>query len=95
MNSLIKVLVGVGIVGAVAATTYIVTKKPEKVVQTVDSEGNVEAKIVKEDSILDKIKKAAAKKVVKILVYVAEHQTQVEAFVTILGVVGGIFTELC
>lgn len=96
MNNLVKVLIGVGIAGAVATTTYIVTKKPKvvKKVMTTDPEGNtVETEVECEGkSILEKMQEAALKKAIKILAWVAQNQNKVEAIVTVISLAGAIFT---
>lgn len=94
MNNITKVLIGVGVVGAVAAATYVVTKSSEKktvVIKDFDEEGNPKTEIIEDESLLDRIKKAATKKAIKILAWVALHQQQIEAVGTIIGLGAGLF----
>lgn len=95
MNNLAKVLIGVGVVGAVATATYIVTRKTvkkETVINGYDEQGNpVVEEVEKEESVLDRIKQAAFKKAVKILAWAALHQQQIEAAGALIGLIGGIF----
>lgn len=90
MKNLTKVLIGVGVVGAVAATTYFVTKST--VVTKENEEGKTVVEEIKEESILDQIKEAATKKAIKILGWVALHQQQIEAVGTILGLGVTVFS---
>lgn len=89
MNKLAKVLIGIGVVGAVAATTYFVTKSSETktvVIKGVDEEGKTTVEeIVEEESLLDRMEKAAIKKAGKIIIFVAEHQQQIEAVGTMMS----------
>ena len=89
MNKLAKVLIGIGVVGAVAATTYFITKSSEKktvVIKGVDEEGKTTVEeIVEEESLLDRMEKAAIKKAGKIIIFVAEHQQQIEAVGTMMS----------
>lgn len=94
MTNMTKVLIGFGVVGAVAAATYFVTKTTEEkttVVARVDENGETKVEEIKEESILEQIKKAATKKVIRILAWVALHQQQIEAIGTIIGLGAGIF----
>lgn len=94
MNNIAKVLIGVGIVGAVAAATYVATKSSEKktvVIRDFDDEGNPKTEIIEDKSLLDRFKEAATKKVIKILAWVTLHQQQVEAVGTIIGLGAGLF----
>ena len=89
MNNMLKVLIGVGVVGAVAATTYVVTKKVEanKAVEVVES-----SDISNDETIFKKIEKAAIKKVAKILAWVALHQQQIESVGAILAITAGVLS---
>ena len=89
MNNMLKVLIGVGVVGAVAATTYVVTKKVEanKAVEVVES-----SDISNDETIFKKIEKAAIKKVAKILAWVALHQQQIESVGAILSITAGVLS---
>ena len=94
MNNIAKVLIGVGVVGVVATATYVVTKSSEKktvVIRDFDEEGNPKTEIVEDESLLDRFKEAATKKVIKILAWVTLHQQQVEAVDTIIGLGAGLF----
>lgn len=91
MNNIAKVLIGVGVVGAVAVTTYVVTKKSEPKQEATESDISVEAE-GKEKNIIERIKTFVLKKVIKILGWVVLHQQKIEAVGTILGIVGAVLS---
>lgn len=96
MKNLTKVLLGVGVVGVVAVTTYTVVKMSEKktttvVIKDVDENDTAIYEEV-EQSIITRIKEAANKKAIRILGWVMLHQKQVEAVGTIIGVCSAIFS---
>lgn len=87
MNNIEKILIGLGVVGVTAAATYVVTKKVVEKKSKDISEQVIDLDN-KDESVLKKIKKAAHKKVVKILAWVVLHQQQIEAVGTVLGIAG-------
>ena len=91
MNNIAKVLRGVGVVGAVAVTAYVVTKKSEPKQEATDSDISVGA-AGKEKNIIERIKTFVLKKVIKILGWVVLHQQKIEAVGTILGIVGAVLS---
>lgn len=90
MNNLAKVLIGVGVVAAVATTSYVVIKRRKVKVKDI-SEQAVENDH-KNDTIIDRIKLAAYKKAVKILAWATLNMQKIEAAAAILSLIGGIFT---
>lgn len=95
MNNIAKVLLGIGVVGAIAATTYVVTKSTEKktvVVRNTDEEGNTKTEIIEDKSVLEQIKEAALKKVVKILAWAVLHEDQIRAAASVIGLGASLFS---
>ena len=87
MNNIAKVLIGVGVVTAVAATTYVVVKKSESKQEVPESDiPEVETDAKEEKSIIKRIKKFVFKKVVRFLGWVVLHQQKIEAVGTVLGI---------
>ena len=87
MNNIAKVLIGVGVVTAVAATTYVVVKKSETIQEVSENEApEVESDPKEEKSIIKRIKKFVFKKVVRFLGWVVLHQQKIEAVGTVLGI---------
>lgn len=81
---LAKVIAGI-VLGTVAvATTVAVVKATSKKYATTNEEVN------EDESVLKKIKKAAQKKVLDILQFVINHQEQIEAATTVIGLVAGV-----
>lgn len=93
MNNLVKVLIGVGVVAAVATTTYVVTKK-KKEEEPIDIADEAVKNDHKDDTILERIKTAAYKKVVKIIAWAIVHKDQIEGAAAILGLVGAMFSVI-
>lgn len=91
MNNLVKVLIGVGVVAAVATTTYVVTKK-KKEEEPIDIADEAVKNDHKDDTILERIKTAAYKKAVKIIAWAIVHKDQIEGAAAILGLVGALFS---
>ena len=91
INGLTKIILGTVAVGAVCAGAAIIASKTEEKVAVVKADEDTGIKIeVESSSVIDKIKKAAMKKVVKILGFVVLHMEQIEAVSTIIGVTTGI-----
>lgn len=84
MSNKKKAILGLGLV-ALAATAIVVTKKSRKYTTL---EGGQEEKKEEDPTVMDKIKKAATKKAADIVIFVANHQEQIEAASTIIGIVG-------
>lgn len=80
---LVKVIAGIVLGAAAVATTVAVVKATSKKYATTNEEVN------EEESVLKKIKKAAQKKVLDILQFVINHQEQIEAATTVIGLVAG------
>lgn len=93
MNNLVKVLIGVGVVAAVATTTYVVTKK-KKEEEPIDIADEAVKNDHKDDTILERIKTAAYKKAVKIIAWAIVHKDQIEGAAAILGLVGALFSVI-
>ena len=93
MTNLVKVLIGVGVVAAVATTTYVVTKK-KKEEEPIDIADEAVKNDHKDDTILERIKTAAYKKVVKIIAWAIVHKDQIEGAAAILGLVGAMFSVI-
>ena len=93
MNNLFKVLIGVGVIGAVAATTYVVTKKSEEKPSDIPEEENqeqdTEEKAEPKDFV-EMIKIGAMKKVTRVLVWVILNKEKIEAVGTVIGLVAGV-----
>lgn len=81
---LVKVIAGIVLGAAAVATTVAVVKATSKKYATTNEEVN------EDESILKKIKKAAQKKVLEILQFVINHQEQIEAATTVIGLVAGV-----
>lgn len=86
MSNKKKAILGLGLV-ALAATAIVVTKKSRKYT-TLTAEGGQEEKKEEDPTVMDKIKKAATKKAADVVIFVANHQEQIEAASTIIGIVG-------
>ena len=91
MNNIAKVLIGVGVVAAVATTSYVIVKKT-KVKKVKDISEQAVENDHKNDTIIDRIKLAAYKKAVKILAWATLNMQKIEAAAAILSLIGGIFT---
>lgn len=89
MTNLAKVLIGVGVVAAVATTSYIVVKKTKVKKEKDISEQAVE-KDHKNDTIIDRIKLAAYKKAVRILAWATLNMQKIEAVAAIVSLIGGV-----
>ena len=89
MNNWVKALIGVGVVGAVAVTAYAIKKNEKK---HIDISEQAVKNDHKDDSFIEKIKRAAVKKVTKILAWVLLHQQQIEAVGTVFGVAGAVIS---
>ena len=81
---LVKVIAGIVLGAAAVATTVAVVKATSKKYATTNEEVN------EDESILKKIKKAAQKKALDILQFVINHQEQIEAATTVIGLVAGV-----
>lgn len=81
-----KVLIGVA-VGAVATTAVVVAVKVSKKSEEKQMEEKAEEKV----GLIQRIKKAATKKVIKILAWVAVHSEQIEATSMIIGLATSTF----
>lgn len=81
---MIKVIAGIVLGAAAVATTVAVVKTTSKKYATTNEEVN------EDESILKKIKKAAQKKALDILQFVINHQEQIEAATTVIGLVAGV-----
>ena len=93
MNNIAKVLIGVGVVTAVAATTYIVVKKSEPKQEVSENDiPEVESDPKEEKSIIKRIKKFVFKKVVRFLGWVVLHQQKIEAIGTVLGIFAAVLS---
>lgn len=93
MNNIAKVLIGVGVVTAVAATTYVVVKKSEPKQEVPESDiPEVETDAKEEKSIIKRIKKFVFKKVVRFLGWVVLHQQKIEAVGTVLGIFAAVLS---
>lgn len=82
---LVKVIAGIVLGAAAVATTVAVVKATSKKYATTNEEVNEE-----DESVLKKIKKAAQKKALDILQFVINHQEQIEAATTVIGLVAGV-----
>ena len=82
---LVKVIAGIVLGAAAVATTVAVVKATSKKYVTTNEEVNEE-----DESVLKKIKKAAQKKALDILQFVINHQEQIEAATTVIGLVAGV-----
>lgn len=82
---LVKVIAGIVLGAAAVATTVAVVKATSKKYATTNEE-----EVNEDESILKKIKKAAQKKVLEILQFVINHQEQIEAATTVIGLVAGV-----
>ncbi len=93
MNNIAKVLIGVGVVTAIAATTYVVVKKSEPKQEVSENETpEVELDPKEEKSIIKRIKKFVFKKVVRFLGWVVLHQQKIEAVGTVLGIFAAVLS---
>ena len=93
MNNIAKILLGIGVVGAVAATTYVVTKKSEeKEVENdiPDENGEEKADKASPKDFVSMIKEGASKKATQILAWVIIHKNQLETVGTALGLFAGV-----
>lgn len=88
MNNVAKVLIGVGVVGAVAVGAYVVSKKVKEETNDTPHEEGIE----KKPNVIERIKTAAYKKAVRILAWVVLHQQKIEAVGAVLGVIGGVIS---
>ena len=93
MNNLAKVLIGVGVVAAVATTSYVIVKRT-RVKKVKDISEQAVENDHKNDTIIDRIKLAAYKKAVKILAWVTLNMQKIEAVAAVLSLVGGIFSVI-
>lgn len=99
MNNLLKVAIGVGVVGAVAGISYLVSKKNKSPLDVFDEkEKDVEENDIQEeetpkkkDTVFTKVKKKLIRVGLKSLLWVSEHQEQIEALGTLIGLGVGIF----
>ena len=89
METLVKVLIGVAAAGAVAATTYVVVKKVEEKKQNDISEESQEQE-PKKETIIDKAKFAAQKKVIKIFSWILLNKQKLEVAALLLSLLGGV-----
>lgn len=89
MNNVAKVLIGVGVVGAVAVGAYVISKKSNDEETHVHEDGT---ECEKKPNVIERIKTAAYKKAVRILAWVVLHQQKIEAVGAVLGVVGGVIS---
>lgn len=91
MNNLFKVLIGVGVVGAVAATTYVVTKKSEeKPSDTPEGEEQETEEKAEPKDFIEMIKIGTMKKVTRVLAWVILNKEKIEAVGTVIGLVAGV-----
>lgn len=81
---LVKVIAGIVLGAAAVATTVAVVKATSKKYATTNEEVN------EDESVLKKIKKAAQKKALDILQFVINHQEQIEAATTVIGLAAGV-----
>lgn len=88
MSNKKKVILGLGLV-ALAATAIVASKKSRKYTIL---EGEPEEKKEEDPTVMDKIKKAATRKAADVVLFVANHQEQIEAASTIIGVVGSVIS---
>lgn len=79
-----KAIVGIILGAAAVATTVAVVKATSKKYATTSEE------VIEDKSVLKKIKKAARKKVLEILQFVINHQEQIEAATTVIGLAAGV-----
>ena len=103
MNNFVKAAIGIGVVGAVAGIAYVVTKKKEGPFDIFDEEKKddqetededqeeTEEEPEKKDTILTKVKKKIVRFSLKALLWISEHQDQIEALGTLIGLGVGIF----
>lgn len=93
MNNIAKVLIGVGVVGAVAVGAYTVAKKSEKKMLVIkDFNENGEAVVEeKKETLKDRVQNFAMKKAAKFVTFVLLHEKEITAIATVLSLVGGIF----
>lgn len=92
MNNWMKVLIGVGVTGVVAATTYVVYKKNEEKKQSKDISEQPQEVANVDESVIEKIKTAAAKKALRIAGWLVLHESQVRAVGAAISVVSAIFS---
>ena len=93
MNNLFKVLIGVGVVGAVAVTTYVVTKKSEEKSSDIPEEENQEQETEEKaepKDFVEMIKIGTMKKVTRVLAWVILNKEKIEAVGTVIGLVAGV-----
>ena len=103
MNNFVKAAIGIGVVGAVAGIAYIVSKKKEGPFDIFDEEKKddqetededqeeSEKEPEKKDTIFTKVKKKIVRISLKTLLWISEHQDQIEALGTLIGLGVGIF----
>lgn len=82
---LVKVIAGIVLGAAAVATTVAVVKATSKKYATTNEE-----EVNEDESVLKKIKKAAQKKALDILQFVINHQEQIEAATTVIGLAAGV-----
>ena len=92
MSNTLKILGAVAAVGAVAATAYVVVKKQEEKKRDIsESPETEEATEEKKETVVDRVKLAAQKKVIKIFAWIVLHKDKLEALGIVLSVIGGLF----
>lgn len=102
MSNTLKILGAIAAVGAVAATTYVVVKKqeekkPEEKVAFYGNDGSVTyiapsaEEAEKKETVIDRFKLAAQKKIIKIFTWIILHKKQLEALGVLMSVISGVF----
>lgn len=103
MSILVKVLVGTAVVGGIGAAVAVAVdnhqqkeanKKVWNATNDVEKQRAIEARDAREKkSVIQRIKKYVAKKVIKFLAFVALHQEQIEAAGAVIGL-GSAFISI-
>ena len=88
MNKIGKIVLGVGVITIIGAVVYSSTKKTPAERKYTDINSPEESNI--DISLMERIKIGAAKKVLKILAWVALNQKKIESVTVILGLAGAI-----
>ena len=93
MSNTLKIFGVVAAVGVAAAATYVVVKKQEEKKNYIpETEDGEEAVVVdKKETVVDQVKLAAQKKVIKIFAWVVLHKDKIEALGVLLGIISGVF----
>ena len=102
MNNIVKAAIGIGVVGAIAGIAYVAYKKKEGPLDIFDEDNKKNEDETfeddqeketpkKEDTVFTKVKKKCIRVGLKFLLWVSEHQEQIEALGTLIGLGVGIF----